>query len=1141
MSLNFDPSNPGGGSPGFPSSTGNITLDNMGISFVPVSGNKAELWLAADTPLSEVQIVFESPSVDSLDNFVLDSSIGVNTAVSSMPDDAAPFELKIENFVSGIGGGGVWFYAGMLEFTLKQNITELGVNSDPTQTKATSLNGQNIVAVNFANDVDPSFHDFDIAWAMTAAQSQQDTPPTITLIGPNPTFVDYGTSFVDDGATAVDAEDGPLSYTTSGSVDTFTDGDYTITYLATDSDGNQASVSRTVTVNPQPDATGPVINLTGPNPQSIDYATTWTEPGYSAVDDIDGDVTSNVVVTGTVDEVTAGDYTITYTVSDSSGNQTVATRTVQVQAQPDTNAPVITLLGSATETTPIDTPWSDPGYTASDDMDGDLTSNVTVGGDYVDYSTAGSYSVTYSVFDAAGNEGTASRTVIVEDLELSAVVSVDSADIPSVTVTYGDSITTWNFSLVEDSSGTEYFGVFMPDTSLAPSPKTNVASNNLPGGGYTWTLSGTSEQGQTITGNTGTFTIASTVDSTPPVITLSGKYLYSDPQMSEINDPWVEPGVSAFDQVDGPVSVTTDTSGLDTSTIGTYYVTYSATDFSGNTATAQRVVVICDNASPVLTLNGSTPVTVTEGSSYSDAGATAMDGGGDISDQIVVTGTVDTATPGTYTLTYNVSDASGNAATPITRTVVVEAVVNAAPTITLVGDAMMMVEIYGGVWTEPGYTASDAEDGDLTSSVTISYSLDGSSVTEIDDDVAGTYTITYSVTDASGETGTATRSVMVGEHNCMVVEDLTVPGGTPNLNGVTVVPGGSLNYNGTTIDVSGYTSGNWASLAQNVGLTSSYITDSSLSVQQISGAAITDVAHWEAFPLSNTASLNVSAYVADRSFGTGIAVDSVQTAPVEETLIKFISYLGERHVAATLTLGIFERLSDRTMDYPFNWHCALDSKFAAQDVAIMASNKTGLVGLSEGLQYPRAFVEFRLEEMMVRGAIDTHTYHRKRFGVDGAGLVKDDGSKYKLIELQSSSPERHALILSDIKTVVPALTIEPLADSPTTPTQAVAEAPFLVYDQVHNKIDPANPTARQPRAQIKVNRLTTDVGRASRISPKSLVRSLGGHTGSEHHTPEFLGGLYSAETAKPNPSQSVLDEIVKVASDFSVDISSYTG
>lgn len=85
------------------------------------------------------------------------------------------------------------------------------------------------------------------------------------------------------------------------------------------------------------------------------------------------------------------------------------------------------------------------------------------------------------------------------------------------------------------------------------------------------------------------------------------------------------------------------------------------------TATAY-VRYVCDNAP----LSGTVFVGV--GDTYTDAGATAVDGAGaDLTSSIVVGGdTVDTSTPGTYIVTYNVSDAAGNAAEEVTRTVIVE-------------------------------------------------------------------------------------------------------------------------------------------------------------------------------------------------------------------------------------------------------------------------------------------------------------------------------------------------------------------------------------------------------------------------------------------------------------------------------------
>ena len=78
-----------------------------------------------------------------------------------------------------------------------------------------------------------------------------------------------------------------------------------------------------------------------------------------------------------------------------------------------------------------------------------------------------------------------------------------------------------------------------------------------------------------------------------------------------------------------------------------------------------------DAVPPVLTLLGQASVSVPSGSSYNDAGATAEDNiDGTINpNSIVVTGSVNTAVVGGYTLTYNVTDFAGNPATPITRSI----------------------------------------------------------------------------------------------------------------------------------------------------------------------------------------------------------------------------------------------------------------------------------------------------------------------------------------------------------------------------------------------------------------------------------------------------------------------------------------
>jgi len=89
-----------------------------------------------------------------------------------------------------------------------------------------------------------------------------------------------------------------------------------------------------------------------------------------------------------------------------------------------------------------------------------------------------------------------------------------------------------------------------------------------------------------------------------------------------------------------------------------------------------------DTTPPVITLNGNMAINVALGSTYVDAGATATDDvDGNLTSSIVTVNSVNTAVLGTYTVTYNVTDLSGNAATEVVRTVIVSPVVTKSKTV----------------------------------------------------------------------------------------------------------------------------------------------------------------------------------------------------------------------------------------------------------------------------------------------------------------------------------------------------------------------------------------------------------------------------------------------------------------------------
>lgn len=157
-------------------------------------------------------------------------------------------------------------------------------------------------------------------------------------------------------------------------------------------------------------------------------------------------------------------------------------------------------------------------------------------------------------------------------------------------------------------------------------------------------------------------------DTTAPIIILKG----DNPETVLQYTFYVDPGAIAKDNVDGIVP-TIVTGSVDTSIVGTYSLTYKATDKSGNIATKIRtvnVIVPPDTIPPTITLNGNNPTIVVQGDTYTEEGATASDDkDGNI--PVVITGTVNTATAGTYTLTYTATDSANNTSTT-TRTVNVE-------------------------------------------------------------------------------------------------------------------------------------------------------------------------------------------------------------------------------------------------------------------------------------------------------------------------------------------------------------------------------------------------------------------------------------------------------------------------------------
>ena len=158
------------------------------------------------------------------------------------------------------------------------------------------------------------------------------TAPELVLTGEAEMQVSHRKLFSEPGFTVNDNYEGDLSGKVT--VKETSDGEYCVfEYTVSDASGNTSTATRRVLIK---DSTPPVITLTGGKNYSVIVGSTYAEPGFSATDDVDGTLSSSVQVSGSVDAATLGTYSITYTVTDSSGNKASVERKVHVINQPVT-------------------------------------------------------------------------------------------------------------------------------------------------------------------------------------------------------------------------------------------------------------------------------------------------------------------------------------------------------------------------------------------------------------------------------------------------------------------------------------------------------------------------------------------------------------------------------------------------------------------------------------------------------------------------------------------------------------------------------------------------------------------------------------------------------------------------------------
>ncbi len=167
-----------------------------------------------------------------------------------------------------------------------------------------------------------------LGWEATAVRNVRVADircPVITLVETGETILP-GEQYEEEGFSAWDNYDGDITDKVRRTEDMGV-----ITYSVMDSSGNPAYVERRI---PYYDPIPPEIHLEGGAAVTIPSGTIYADPGYAATDNADGDITPLVETEGEVLWYQPGTYEVVYSVTDSYGNTTKATRCVEVTAQP---------------------------------------------------------------------------------------------------------------------------------------------------------------------------------------------------------------------------------------------------------------------------------------------------------------------------------------------------------------------------------------------------------------------------------------------------------------------------------------------------------------------------------------------------------------------------------------------------------------------------------------------------------------------------------------------------------------------------------------------------------------------------------------------------------------------------------------
>ena len=409
---------------------------------------------------------------------------------------------------------------------------------------------------------------------------------------------------------------------TNDKPDSFSFGDTTVTWTAVDTSGNISTGTQLVTIV---DTTIPeIVAPSDVTVEATGTSNTVVEIGEATIYDI---IQVYTITSDSPDTFPLGETVITWTATDSSGNSATATQTVTVV---DTTAPGITAPDSIIiEASGAEGNLADIGLGSGNDT----VEIISVTSDSPDTFPLGETVITWTATDSSGNSATATQTVTVVDTTAPGITAPDSIIIEA-------SGAEGNLADIGLGSGNDTVEII---SVTSDSPDTFPLGETV----ITWTATDSS-------GNSATATQTVTVvDTTAPGITVPNNIEVEATSVDNI----VEIGNPVYDDLVEIISVTSDSP--DTFPLGETVITWTATDSSGNSATATQTVTVVDTTAPELIVPEDVIV-----DSFSLENLVEI-GDADALDLVDMLPTITNDAPETFPLgdtivTWNVSDNFGN-------------------------------------------------------------------------------------------------------------------------------------------------------------------------------------------------------------------------------------------------------------------------------------------------------------------------------------------------------------------------------------------------------------------------------------------------------------------------------------------------